>query len=90
MARIVWTREALADIEQIRVYVAQFDPAAAQRIAGRLIEAGNSLKAFPNRGRPASHGRRELVTVPPYLLRYVVRDEAVFIVGVRHGRQRPD
>ena len=90
MARVTWTREALADIEQIRLYIGQFDPQAAQRIAERLIAAGDSLYVFPNRGRPASRGRRELVTVPPYLLRYVVQEEDVFITGVRHGARRPD
>lgn len=51
MARVVWTREALAHVEAIRFYIGQFDPAAAQRLAARLIDAGNGLRAFPRGGR---------------------------------------
>jgi toxin ParE1/3/4 len=65
MARIVWTREALANLELTRAYIHQFDPGAAQRMALRLIEAGDGLRDFPERGRPIANGRRELPTVPP-------------------------
>jgi toxin ParE1/3/4 len=90
MARIVWTREALASLELIRSYIHQFDPQAAQRMARRLIEAGDSLRTFPDRGRPVSGGRRELVTIPPYIIRYKFDGERVFIVGVRHSAQLSD
>jgi plasmid stabilization system protein ParE len=33
MARVVWTREALGNLELIRAYIQQFDPVAAQRMA---------------------------------------------------------
>jgi toxin ParE1/3/4 len=71
MVQVVWTRRALADLQAIHGYIAQFAPIAAQRTARRLEEAGNSLKDFPERGRllPGSR-RRELVSVRPYLLRY--------------------
>ena len=90
MARIVWTREALASLELIRTYIHQFDPRAAQRMARRLIEAGDSLRDFPDRGRLAAGGRRELVTIPPYIIRYRFDGERVFILGIRHSAQRPD
>ncbi|MDB5705708.1 MAG: type toxin-antitoxin system RelE/ParE family toxin [Sphingomonas bacterium] len=90
MARIVWTREALASPELIRSYIHQFDPQAAHRMALRLIEAGDSLRTFPDRGRPVSGGRRELVTIPPYIIRYKFDGERVFIVGVRHSAQLSD
>jgi len=56
MARIVWTREALENVRLIRAYIDQFDPGAAQRMARRLVEAGNSLAVAPNRGRPVAGG----------------------------------
>ena len=90
MARIVWTRRALVQLELIRTYVAQFDPEAAQRLAKRLIEAGNSLEAFPERGRPTSRGRRELATIPPYLIRYKIDGDRVVIGDIKHGRQDRD
>lgn len=90
MARIVWTREALANLELIRSYIHQFDPQAARRMARRLIEAGDSLQTYPHRGRPVSGGRRELVTIQPYVIRYLVDGDRVFIVGIRHSAQLQD
>lgn len=90
MARVIWLPESLEAVELIRAYLHQFDPAAAQRIADRLIRAGESLSAFPNRGRLASRGLRELVTVPPYVLRYLVVADTVYIVSVKHGAQLRD
>jgi toxin ParE1/3/4 len=87
MARVVWTREALSNIELIRAYIQQFDPGAAQRMARRLIEAGDSLREFPERGRLVADGRRELPTVPPYIIRYRIEADRVFILRIRHGRQ---
>lgn len=87
MARVVWTHEALRNLELIRAYIAQFDPGAAQRMARRLIEAGNSLALAPLRGRPASAGWRELVTIPPYIIRYRVDGDTVIIGRVRHAAQ---
>jgi toxin ParE1/3/4 len=58
-------------------------------LVDRLADAGNSLMDFPNRGRTTTNGRRELVTVPPYLLRYVVVDRTVFIVDIKHSARRP-
>ena len=90
MVQVIWLPEALADLDLIRAYVRQFDFAAAQRLVDRLADAGGSLADFPDRGRLAGNGRRELVTVPPYLLRYAVTSDAVYILGVRHSARRPD
>lgn len=88
MARVVWTREALAHVEAIRIYIGQFDPAAAQRLAARIIEAGNRLHVFPRRGRSVGDGFRQLALIRPYLIRYRVEQDVVYIVGVRHGARR--
>ena len=84
----VWTREALAHVEAIRIYIGQFDPAAAQRLATRLIDAGNRLRAFPRRGRSVGDGFRQLALIRPYLIRYRIEQDTVYIVGVRHGARR--
>jgi toxin ParE1/3/4 len=88
VARVVWTREALAHVEAIRIYVGQFDPAAAQRLAARLVDAGNRLRVFPSRGRSAGDGFRQLALIRPYLIRYRIEQDTVYIVGVRHSARR--
>lgn len=90
MAKVVWPDETLDQLDQIIPYIEVFDPHAAARMAARLINLGESLAQFPHRGRPAANGTRELVTVPPYVLRYQVRDDVVTIVGIRHGARLTD
>ena len=80
---------ATHDIIAIRDYIGQFSPLAAQRMAIRLRQAGESLRDFPNRGRPISKGRRELTIVRPYIIRYRVDGERVGVISVRHGARRP-
>jgi toxin ParE1/3/4 len=65
VAQVSWTDAALADVERIYDHIAEVNPAAAAALTDALLKAGNSLNRFPNRGRPASHGSRELVVVAP-------------------------
>jgi plasmid stabilization system protein ParE len=83
--RIVWTDEAVAHLEAIVEYVEAFNPAAARRLGERLIEVADSLAEFPDRGRDAGQGRREMTTVWPYILRYRVEADRVVILRIRHG-----
>jgi toxin ParE1/3/4 len=85
LRRIVWTDEAVAHLEAIAAYVSVHDPAAAERLGRRLIELADSLADFPDRGRDAGGGKREMTTVWPYILRYRVEPERVVILRIRHG-----
>jgi toxin ParE1/3/4 len=38
LPKIVWTEDAVQHLEAIVTYVSVYDPAAAQRLAQRLIE----------------------------------------------------
>ena len=88
--QVVWTVAARDDLRAIRDYIRQFNPAAARRIAIALVAAADSLTELPERGRPAGTGRREVVSIWPYVIRYQVLGDRVVILRVRHGRQRPD
>lgn len=85
MHKIVWTDEAIEHLEAIVTYVSVYDLAAAERLGRRLIELADSLAEFPNRGRDAGDGRREMTIVPPYVLRYRVDGARVIILRIRHG-----
>jgi toxin ParE1/3/4 len=90
VVQVVWTRRALAELRAIRTYIAQFNPLAAERLARRLAAAARSLETAPDRGRSIPGGRRELVVIRPYLIRYAYSENQVVIHELRHGAQEPD
>ena len=86
---VVWTFSALADVECIRRYIGNFNSHAARDMAERIIEAGNGLATFPNRGRQVPGTRlRETAFARPYIIRYRVDPDRVVILRVRHGARR--
>lgn len=87
MARVIWEFEALRSLDLISAYIEQFDPDAAGRMGQRLRQAADGLCEFPYVGRLWRDDIRELVTVPPYKIRYLVDGDTVRILTIRHGRQ---
>jgi toxin ParE1/3/4 len=83
------TASAVSDLVHIRDYIGKFNPAAASRIAARLIEAAESLEDFPEKGQAATRGRRVWPVVPPYVIRYRIEGQTIWILRFRHGRRRP-
>lgn len=90
LVQVVLTQKALVEITAIQAYVGQFNPLAAQRLAQRIRQAGDSLDVSSDRGRPISLDRRELTTTPPYVIRYRQVGETVFILEIRHSARHPN
>ena len=90
MRRIVWTAQAVENLDAIVSYIEAFNPAAAARMAERLVALADSLADFSERGRDVGGGKREMTIVPPYLLRYRVEPDRVIILRIRHGAREPD
>lgn len=88
--KIVWTEEAVEHLEAIVTYVSVYDPVAAERLAERLIALADSLAEFPDRGRDAGGGRREMTVVWPYTIRYRVQGDTVVILRIRHGARQDE
>jgi len=88
--RLRWTEEAANDLERIADYLVQNTPGRAQGLIERIYDATGSLLTLPDRGRPGKvKGTRELVlTALPYVVVYVVREDAVVIVRILHGAQQ--
>ena len=87
---IVWSPLARARLQEIRAYVALDKPAAAERLATRLVAIVEALRNHPHLGRAgAEPGIRELVIGgTPYIVIYRVRAKRVVITTIWHAAQR--
>lgn len=91
--RLRFSERARSHLVAIHSYIVERNPAAAGRIGGRIREAADLLRDFPEAGRPGrSPGTREwVVRGTPYLLVYEIADPGeVMILGVFHGAQDRD
>jgi len=89
--RPVWTPSAIGDLASVRAYIAEHDPAAAQRIVRRIVDSvETALPQSPEMGRPGRvPGTRELViTGTPFIVPYRLRGETIQVLRVYHGARR--
>ncbi len=94
--RIIYTRDAADDLEEIFEYIVQSSPQNAQKVADEIVQSIDDLKTFPHRFSPArnrSVNPREIraMVVRPFLVEYRIDEstKVVFILSVRRGtRQR--
>ena len=83
-------QEALDDLEEIVLYIAQGSRQAALTIHDKVIKKANDLIVFPKRGRlvpdrkMASAGYR-MLEIKPYIAFYRVVGKNVFIYRVLHS-----
>lgn len=92
MARLIYTRKALADIEALTDFLAERDPSAAAETACLVSEAVSILAGHPLIGRPVENGLRELVisrgrTGYVALYRFREHDDVVTVLAIRHQRE---
>ncbi len=87
---LIWSRQAVADLEKLRRHIETHDPSAASKVATRILEAVRQLEQFPGMGRPGRiAGTRELVVKRmPYLVVYRIGREAVHLLRIFHTRQK--
>jgi addiction module RelE/StbE family toxin len=87
--KVHWSPTAVSDLESIRGYIAQDNPAAARKIAARIKDSVNRLIGFPLSGRAGRvPGTRELV-IPgtSYIAAYTIENDEIRIAAVLHGKQ---
>ncbi|MEW5926841.1 MAG: type II toxin-antitoxin system RelE/ParE family toxin [Gemmatimonadota bacterium] len=93
MIRLVWTRPALEDVQEIRAYIARDSQRYARIVAERLVAAVERLPDHPLSGRVVPEvGQSTLreVIEPPYRIVYRVRAELLEVLAVVHSaRQFP-
>ena len=84
--------EAFTDLDNIRDYIAQDNPDAADRVVEEIFDALRALVPFPHRG----HRRRDLTSRPlrfilvrEYLIAYAPDERPLWVIAVMHGRRNP-
>lgn len=92
MARLIYARRALADLERLTDFLLETDPAAALRTVDLISEAVQILQNHPLIGRPVEEGMRELVisrgrTGYLALYDYVAAHDTVLLLAIRHQRE---
>ncbi len=94
MTRIVWTLQAIEDVEAIQSYVARDSPSYAALLAERIVESVERLKEFPRSGRVVPEVGKEPfreVIFGTYRIVYRLTGEGVDILTVVHAaRLLPD
>jgi plasmid stabilization system protein ParE len=91
---VIWSPQAIRDVEAVRSFIAQDSPMYADLVARRLVAAVERLQFFPESGRIVPERQdseiREVI-VTPYRIVYRLRRGAVEVVTVFRGsREFPD
>jgi len=89
--KLEFSASAVRDLIRLREFIAVHNPKAAERISLRLRKAIAKLVLHPNIGRPVPdlENVRELVA-GDYIVRYLQREEVIFILRIWHGKEFRD
>src|ERR1019366_4583802 len=84
--------EAFTDLDDIRDYIAQQNPDAADRVVSEIFDTIRALVPFPSQG----HRRPDLTSRPlrftvvrGYLIAYAPAEKPLWVVAVMPGRRSP-
>jgi plasmid stabilization system protein ParE len=84
--------EAYDDIDEVRAYIAEDNPAAADRVVNEIFDRIRQLVPVPDQGfrRPnLTSLPLRFVTVRDYLIAYAPEKKPLWVVAVLHGRRNP-
>lgn len=92
MAKLIYSGQALSDLERLTDFLAESDPFVAAETVGLIEEAVALLRRHPLIGRPVEHELRELLISrgrTGYVALYSLEEkqEAVLIHAIRHQRE---
>jgi plasmid stabilization system protein ParE len=92
MTELVYTEQALVDLERLSDFLLDADPQAAQDTAILIFEALEILVQHPEIGRKVHFGQRELVisrgrTGYLALYRFLPHLDRILVLALRHQRE---
>ena len=92
MIELVYTEQALVDLERLSDFLLQADPPGAQDTAVLIFDALGILVQHPEIGRKVHFGQRELVisrgrTGYLALYRFLPQIDRIVVLALRHQRE---
>lgn len=92
MFEVIFTPQALADLERLEAFLAASDDPLAYQLLDFVLDGVVVLTHQPAVGRPLGQGHRELIISRGrggYLARYVLHsaEQRVILLGIRHQRE---
>ncbi|MGJ0637208.1 type II toxin-antitoxin system RelE/ParE family toxin [Xenorhabdus bovienii] len=90
MPRLIWTSEAIQDVDRLYRFLAEKNAEAASKAAKVLLDETQKIESFPEIGRPAEFINvycRELLVpfgVSGYVVLYRYDGQSTTILAVRH------
>jgi addiction module RelE/StbE family toxin len=87
MARLIWTRHALEDLERLLEYIAKDAPVAACRFAEKIIDRVEMLETHPLLGGWLPEDDRSIyrqLIHGNYPIIYRLESDVVYLVAVHH------
>jgi addiction module RelE/StbE family toxin len=91
MAKIIWTKLALADLDSIYDFIAKESPFYAQKTIEQFLSRVEMLSEFPEIGRQVpEYMKKEIreIIEGNYRLFYKVGKKGVYIIRVHHSARR--
>jgi len=93
MARLIWTLQAVEDMEAICNFIARDSPRYAQLFAQRVFSAAERLSLFPSSGRVVPEILQDdirEVLLGNYRVIYRIKREEVQVLAVYHSARLLD
>ncbi len=87
---IIWSPEAIEDVEAIASYIERDSPWYAAAVVSRLIETTEEIRFHPSLGRVVPEVKSPTLRerfVYSYRLIYDIRPDDILIVAIVHGRR---
>ena len=89
-AAVVWSQEALEDVDAIAAYISRDSPYHAQRVVEEIFKLAASVAEHPRIGRVVPELKDEVVRecfIYSYRVIYEISEGGIEILGVIHGRR---
>lgn len=93
MPHLIWSPEALADVQRLYRFLAEKNPDAARRAVSVIREGMKIIADHPGAGRPADDMDPEFLEWPisfgasGYVALYRLQQDVALVVAVRHQRE---